>query len=257
MRTQTRPLLFVLLACLCLPAVAAEVRAVVGWGQRVDLGTLVSGVIAEVHVRQGQQVARGDVLVSLDQRGFVSQVNRRGAEVQHAKAMLEEAMRDDERAAELYDRTVLSDFERNQAAIALKAAKAALERARAELVDARLDLERSVIKAPFDGIVLAVEAAPGQSVVSELQSRPLVTLGDVQRLRARGLVDSAQAGALQPGMPLKASVRGATIDARVGHVGYEPVTKDGEDQLYELFVDLDAAPGSVRIGQTVVLELEP
>lgn len=246
----------VLLICMWLPASAADVTAVVAWGQRVELGTLVSGVINEVHVQPGQEVASGDALVSLDRRGFVSQVDRRNAEFQYAKAMYEEAQRDDERAAELYDRTVLSDFERNQAAIALKAAYAAVGRARAQLVDAQLDLERSVIKAPFDGMVLTVDAAPGQSIVSELQSRPLVTVGDVRRLRARALVGGAQASVLQAAMPLRASLRGVEISARVAHIGFEPVAAADGERYYELFADLVAEPGSLRIGDSITLHLE-
>ena len=119
-------------------SLAADLPAVVGWLQRVELGTLVSGVVSEVHVRPGQQVRRGDKLLSLDSRGFASQVSRRTAEHQYAQAALKEAQREDERAIELYDRTVLSDFERNQALVALKAARAVAERARAALAGTKL-----------------------------------------------------------------------------------------------------------------------
>ena len=68
------------LACAATPiAIAADVPAVVGWAQRVELGMLVSGVVAEVHVRPGQSVKKGDELISLDQRGFKSQAGRRSA----------------------------------------------------------------------------------------------------------------------------------------------------------------------------------
>ena len=236
---------------------AADIPAVVGWAQRVELGTLVSGVVSEVHVRPGQQVSKGDKLLSLDRRGFASQLNRRAAEHRHAQAVLEEARREDERAVELYDRTVLSDFERNQALVALKAADAAAQRARAALVEARLDLERSEIQAPFDAAVLAINASPGQSVVSELQSQPLVIVADTRNLRARALIDAAQAGGLQPGDPIEATLRGATVQAGVAYIGFEPVSQDGQGVRYELFVDLLAEPDRpLRVGETVILHLE-
>ncbi len=246
----------VLLWPLAAKTLAADIPAVVGWAQRVELGTLVSGVVSEVHVRPGQQVSEGDRLLSLDKRGFSSQVSRRAAEHRHAQAVLEEAQREDERAIELYDRTVLSDFERNQALVALKGARAAAERARAALVAARLDLERSVIQAPFDGAVLAVNAARGQSVVSELQSQPLVVVADTRRLRARALVDAAQADRLKPGGSLDATLRGASVKAAVGHLGFEPVSKGDQGTRYELFVDLVADPERpLRVGETVILHL--
>jgi multidrug efflux system membrane fusion protein len=252
-----RLLVLVLALWLGQPVAAGELQGVVAWGQRVELGMLVSGVIETVHVEVGQQVSKNAPLVSLDRRGFASQVDRRNAEYQHAQALLEEAERDDMRAAELYDRTVLSDYERNQAAIALKAARAAVGRARAELVDARLALERSVIKAPFDGVVLSVDAAPGQSIVSELQSRPLVVLGDAARLRVRAQVDAEQAGTLEPGMTLQAVVRGQSLVARVAHIGLEPLpgATDGR-QNYALLADLEAAPGQVRVGESITLSWE-
>lgn len=252
------------LATICLlaahlapPVFAADVPAVVDWSQRVELGTRVSGVVTEVLVRPGQSVRKGDPMLALDKRGFATQVSRRVAEHRHAKSRLIEAQREDERAQELYDRTVLSDFDRNQATVALQAEQAATERARAALVEARLDLEHSVVRAPFDGIVLAVNAAPGQSVISELQSQPLVTVADDRHLRARGQVDAAQAAQLQPDMPLSATLRGQTLQAKVIYVGYEPVAQSGQGPRYELVADVQQDDTrKLRIGETVILHLE-
>lgn len=246
-----------LVLCAATPAGAADVEAVVGWSQRVDLGPLVSGVVREVHVSPGQVVNKGDKLVSLDDRSFSSQVSRRVAEHRHAQAVLEEAEREDARAVEMYDRTVLSDFERNQALIALQAARAAAERARAALLEARLDLERSVVRAPFDGVVLAVNAAAGQSVVSELQSQPLVTVADNRSYWARAQVDAAQAGQFEPGRPLSATVRGQALQASVSYVGFEPVAQSGQGPRYELVAEIVVeGQQSLRVGETVILHLE-
>lgn len=243
--------------CAATLAQAADVPALIGWSQRVELGTLVSGIVAKVHVQPGQTVTQGDELISLDDRGFRSEVQRRLAEYGHAQAVLEEAQREDERAIELYDRTVLSDFERNQALIALQAARAAAERTRAVLLEARLNLERSAVRAPFDGLVLAVNAAPGQTVVSDLQSQPLVTVADNALLRARAQVDAAQAARLQTGQALRAMSRGRALEAAVSFVGLEPVGMAGEAPRYELVVDIVTDEQTeLRIGETVTLDLE-
>ncbi len=236
---------------------AEDVAAVVSWSQRVELGTPVSGVVRDVNVRPGQLVKRGEKLLALDDRGYRSEVSRRLAAHRHAVAMLEEAQREDERAIELYDRTVLSDFERNQALIALQAARSVAEAARAALVQARLDLEHSAVVAPFDGLVLAVDAAPGQSVVSELQSAALVTMADNRVYRARGQVDGAQANRLNAGTALRATVRGQDLSASVSHVGYEPVAQTGQGPRYELVAEIEPSEGQLlRVGETVILHLE-
>ena len=253
---------FFMLACLSVTgmsgaALAADVSAVVSWAQKVELGTLVSGMVSEVHVRPGQTVARGDKLISLDNRGFNAQVNRRLAGYQHAKAAFEEAKREDERAVELYDRTVLSDFERNQALIGLHAARATAEAARADLTEARLDLERSVVRAPFDGLVLSVGAAPGQTIVSEWQSQPLVTLADNRVYHAHAQIDASRAGRLAPGSELRATLRGEAVQAAVAYVGFEPVGRSEQGPLYELVAEIIVDDGQpLRVGETLILHLE-
>lgn len=235
-------------------ALAEDVTAVIGWSQRVELGPLVSGVVAEVHVAPGQRVDQGARLVTLDRRDFASRVARREAERRHAQALLEEAQREDERAAELYDRTLLSDHERNQALIGLEAARAGAEAARTALAHARLDLERSEIRAPFAAVVLAVSAVPGQSVVSQLQSQPLVTLAERDLYLAQAEVDAAQAARLLPGSELRATVRGRAVQARVRQVGLEPVAPGPR---YALVAELAAATDmTLRAGESIVLHLD-
>lgn len=241
---------------LAVTANAAELQAVTGWVQRVELGPLVSGVVSEVHVRPGDRVDKGARLVTLDRRDFTSRVSRREAERRHAEMLLEEAQREDERAAELYDRTLLSDHERNQASIALEAARAAAETARAALSRARLDLERSQVRAPFDALVLAVAAVPGQSVVSELQSQPLVTLADGSALVARAAVDAAQAAELAPGQALRATLRGQPVEVRVRELGLEPLGGQAEPPRYALVVELPADVGTPRAGERLLLHLD-
>jgi multidrug efflux system membrane fusion protein len=254
------PGLRIWLAAVCLltaAAVQAEktLSGVVGWSQRVELGTLVSGVIREVRVRPGQVVSAGDLLVQLDDRGLRSQLRRTEAEYRHARALLDEAEREDERAAELYDRTVLSDFERNQAAIALEAARARLAQADASRVAARLDLERSTVAAPFDGVVLAVDAAPGQHVVSGLQVLPLVTLGGNRPLVVRAQVDAALAAELAVGQAARVAFRGDEVGGVVSHVGLEPLPASDGAVRYSLWVEVTDTTG-LRVGDTVDVVLE-
>lgn len=234
-----------------------DIPAVLAWSQKVELGTLVSGVVSEVHVRPGQKVVKGDKLISLDGRGFSAQVSRRQAAYEHAKAALEEAEREDERAIELYDRTVLSDFERNQALIGLHSARASAEAARADLTEAQLDLERSVLLAPFDGLVLLVGVSPGQTIVSEWQSQPLVTLANNRVYHAHAQIDAARAGRLEPGDGIRATLRGETVQASVAYIGFEPVGQSKQGRLYELVAEIVAGEGEpLRVGETVTLHLE-
>ena len=111
---------------------------------------------------------------------------------------------------------------------------------RAVLLEARLDLERSVVRAPFDGLVLAVLVAPGQAVVNRLRAQPLVVLADDRRLRALGEVDAEQAARLRPGQAAQVELAGEWLPGELMLVGREPL-----EQGYRLEVGFEA-PASVN-----------
>ena len=109
---QSRYLLLLSLALMAsVNLQAAEVNAVLDWSDKRSLGTLVSGKVEHVHVRPGMQVKAGDVLVELDQRAINLRQTKARAQVEHARLQKEEALREQERAVELFDRTVLSVYE--------------------------------------------------------------------------------------------------------------------------------------------------
>ncbi|RMG59463.1 MAG: efflux RND transporter periplasmic adaptor subunit [Gammaproteobacteria bacterium] len=175
----------------CMPVSAGEFPALVDWGRRVTLGTLESGVVAEVMVTEGQRVKKGALLLRLDQRRFEADLAAAQAAYRHAEALLAEAQQEFDRAQELYDRTVLSEHERTVAVIGLRKAQAAKEKARADLVRARLALEHSELHAPFDGVVQRVMAVPGQPVNARMKLPSLLMLADTHWLEVRAQASPA------------------------------------------------------------------
>lgn len=148
--------------------------------RELRLGTLVSGVVDEVRVREGQQVRAGDVLVILDQREFKARLARARAVSARASALLAEAQREEERALELYDRGLLSDHELQKAQIGRLEAEARRAESMVEETGARLNLERTTVKAPFDGRIVEVNTWKGQPVRNALNIQTMIVLG-VQR----------------------------------------------------------------------------
>jgi len=224
------------MACLFSGAMhAGELPGTLAWGERLSMGMLVSGLVSEVPVRPGQRVKKGDLLVGLDARGFRAELNSVRAESSRAQALLEEAQREDERAAELYDRTLLSEHERTVATIGLREAQAAAARARANVVDARLDVERSRLLAPFDGLVLAVHAAPGQPVISTFETTPLVELAGDSRMVLLASADMGTARAVAAAETV-IDVAGRQIRADSVEIGFEPVGSEQARPRYALKV---------------------
>ena len=106
------------------------------------------------------------MLLRLDSRGFQAAVDGAEARLDRARPTLQEARREVERAQELYDLGVLSDHELQLTRIALSQADAEYRLGEAGLTQARLDLEYSALRAPFDGLVLETHVAAGETVVT-------------------------------------------------------------------------------------------
>lgn len=205
------------------PVVAAEVAATVEWARRVALSTPVSGVVEAVPVQTGDAVEQGDVLVRLDPRPLEAAVRRARARVDRTRPARDEAKRELERSQQLYERTLLSKHDLQLAEIEYAAADAEHREAQAALDQARLDLEYSVVRAPFAGYVLERSAEVGQTVVTRLEARPLVTLAERGRLMARAEVAESAAAGLERDDEVAVMVDGRRYPGRVRSVGMEPV----------------------------------
>lgn len=233
------------LASVAQGVLALDLDGRLAWDQRVELGTLVSGVVTQVPVQAGQQVARGGTLVKLDQRGFQAAVNGARATLARAQSNLDEARREDQRAQELYDRTLLSDHERQVAQIALVDAQSSAAEAKAALMKAQLALEHSHLKAPFNARVLAVNVAPGQAVVSRLQSEPLVVVAASDAMLAEAEISAAQLDALAPGQPAQVGLADKWLDGVIDDIGQEPVRQQGAEAVYRIRVRFTPPAGGV------------
>ncbi len=200
---------------------AGELVGVLDWNRQVTLGVLEPGVIQSVRVAPGQRVRRGELLLALDRQAQQAALAAARARLQLAQARLEEAQREFERAEDLYERTVLSEHERVVAHLGLLEAKAAVADAEAEQARAARALAHSVLKAPFDGLVVQVDARAGQAVNGSLAVPELLVLADDQRLRVRLWVDAATLDALQAAQALRVELAGRRLPVRDIVVGFE------------------------------------
>ncbi len=235
---------------------AKDVQAVLDWRQRVELGTLVDGVVNKVNVTVGQHVNRGTLLVELDQREIQARLAWAEARAAAAKLQHDEARRELDRALDLYDRTLISDHERKQAEVDAAKADALVLMAEAELTHIRLKREYSRIKAPFDGVVIGIDIHQGQALVNQLQSLPVVTLVDSSRMKAVVQVSVDAANELKIGGAVKVGVRGEWIDGEISSIGLEPqANSDGSGYRMEvLFTPQELM--QLRAGEPVVVRID-
>jgi membrane fusion protein (multidrug efflux system) len=125
---------------------------------------LVGGPVREVLVDDTKHVKRGDVLVRLDDTDAKITVARTVAQLAAAQADLEKAQTDLGRRAALAKSGSVSGDEITVARNAMSIAGANLRVAQAADEQARIDLERTVIRAPIDGVVSRRQVQVGQRV---------------------------------------------------------------------------------------------
>lgn len=211
------------------PANAGEWDGAILWGNKAPLGTPVSGVVTVVNVAAGDFVKRGSVLLKLDDRQQQADVLAQRAELKRAGNESDEAARELERTQELYDRTLLADHDLEVAVIHRDAAVAKYQTTKSRLVRAEMDLEYTVLKAPFDAWVLSRDVAVGQVIVSRLQSTPLFELVQAGFMLARISVPAEKISSMHKKKKASIYVAGKKYSGQISHVALEPV-KPGSDE---------------------------
>ncbi|MDP2823149.1 MAG: efflux RND transporter periplasmic adaptor subunit [Sulfuritalea sp.] len=206
----------------------------------VQVGSQVSGQIKEILVDFNSPVKSGQLIARLDPETYQHRVRQaeadvdaaragqgvQQAEVARARANLSNAQRDYERKKTLVEKNFISPAERDTAQNTLDAARASLASAEAQvrngdavvrqreaqLAAARVDLQRTSITAPVDGIVVKRSIEPGQTVAASLQAPELFVIArNLSDMQVETSIDEADVGRVRVGQ--KASF---TVDAFAG-----------------------------------------
>jgi RND family efflux transporter MFP subunit len=226
---------FVILALFPLTLWAADIQATLQWSQRVELSSPVSGVVQAVNVEVGDLVKKGQVLLTLDSTAYQAGVAGSQSEITRLNAEAEEAKRDLVRVQELYQRTVVSTTDLDQAKLRLVKSQSMLAEARARLRQNQKALDDTSLRAPFDAVVVIRQAEPGQSVAAGLQPQMLLTLARSGEMIARVLLSSPQMDKLKTGQTLTVGVAGINHTGKIKTLGLEPI-KIKEEWLYPVDV---------------------
>lgn len=237
-------------------AQAAELPAVLQWSQRVELSPPVSGVVEKVNVAPGQRVAKGQVLLQLDDRAYAARAEEAAAAVARQQDEAVEAERDLKRVQELYDRTVISTTELDQAKLRQAKASALLKEAQARHRLATKNRADSVLRAPFDALVVARLVEPGQAVAAGLQPQALLVLAKAGEMIARAQVTEEQLVNLKTGQEVNVSVGQLHFRGTIKSTGLEPAARDKNGApLYALEVLFAPGESVLRAGSQASLSL--
>ena len=187
----------------------------------VDVGSQISGQVTKILVDFNDEVHAGQVLAVIDPQTYQSRVAQSQADiaageasVRQAEANLANVQADYNRkktlvAQGIYAPSVLDQstaaFKAGQAAVA--AARARVNQSRATLKTQQVDLGRTTITSPIDGIVVDRKVQPGQTVAANFQAPVLFTIAqDLSKVQVKISVDEADVGQLQEGQTVRFTV---------------------------------------------------
>jgi HlyD family secretion protein len=149
----------------------------------------------------------------------------------------------------------------------LAVARSQVDAARQLVEQARVELDRLVVRAPIAGQILKVDVRPGEYVGTP-PGQPLIVLGDVSRLHVRVDVDEQDLPRFAPGMSGQGFVRGdALTPLALSFVRVEPFTEPkrsltgaGDERIdtrvLQVIYAIDAMPRTVYVGQQIDVYLD-
>ena len=133
----------------------------------VEIRSQVTGLLKERFYTEGRDVKQGDKLYQIDPIPFQAAAHSAEANVDQAKARLVQAAQNRDRLEPLLKENAVSRKDVDDAVAEDLAAKAALNRAKADLVKAKFDLDNTLIVAPIDGRVERSRVHEGRLITAQ------------------------------------------------------------------------------------------
>lgn len=219
----------------------------------VQVGTQVSGIIAELYADYNSVVKKGDIIAKLDDTFLKAQVAEADANLYKAKVTLKEAERNYNRSKELFSQGFISEAELNQAEATYESAKATVRQMEATLERARTNLQYATIRAPIDGIVISRNVDRGQTVAASLQAPTLFTIAqDLKQMSLEASIDEADIGKIKEDQFATFTVDSFPEErfiGRVSQIRLEPVTVQNV-VTYTVIIDVPNPELKLKPGMT-------
>ena len=252
----------------------------------VKVGSQISGTVGELHVDFSSIVKRGQILARIEASSFETRVREEEAGVaiaeanlllqqaigDRAQANLHKAELDLQRAEALITKgaTAQSNVDAARAAQLSAAADVAIAKAqvlnaqatlaqhKATLDSARIDLERTFIRSPIDGVVIERAVETGQTVAASLSAPKLFTLAeDLSHVQILAQVDEADIGQVARGNAVTFKVDAYpedTFEGSLEQIRLAPVSLQNV-VTYTVVIAADNPSGRLLPGMTASVEI--
>ena len=233
----------------------------------VNIGTQISGIIAEIYVDYNSKVDKGQLLALVDPQTFEATVDQKQAALDIAKAELEVTKNDIIYYKKHLDRTKklnrskystdkeLESAQRDYSnAVAQKALKEAeIKQAEAALKQAQIDLEYTRIISSVDGVVISREVEVGQTVAASFNTPTLFNVAeDLTKMQIEASVVEADIAKVKEEQKVEFMVDSfpdEVFEGVVTQVRNNPITTSNV-VTYEVIISIDNKDLRLKPGMT-------
>lgn len=224
----------------------------------VNVGTQVSGTVKKLYVDYNSKVARGQILLELDDALLAAQKKQSHANVQSAMASLELATANEARTRSLLAQEYVSRQELDTAVQAKKAAEAQLQLAHATVEKDQANLDYSVIRSPVAGVVVDRTVDVGQTVAASLQTPTLFKIAqDLSKMQIDANFAEADIGNIRVGQAVRFTVdafAGRNFIGEVKLIRINPITQQNV-VTYDVVINVDNPEQILLPGMTAYVSI--
>ncbi len=210
---------------------------------KINVTPDIGGKIAKIHVEEGDRVQKGQLLAELDTRAVRLQLDQAQAALAVAEANYNDAQKNMERMERLKKEDAASDQQYEKVKLAYEAADAQLKQAGAAVNLARYNLDVSLMKAPFSGVVASKNAEVGE-VINPMMggfspTSGVLTLMDFSRVKIE--IDATQQDIVRIKKGQPAQLRVTAMPDRIfqGRVSMVNITADPVSKKFKVEVTVD------------------
>jgi HlyD family secretion protein len=221
--------------------------------RNVEVGSQISGTLLDVKVDFNDRVKMGQVLAQIDPATYERALGQADAELANSAAALELAQLNFNRNKELFGGKLISKLEFDESKASLSQAEANVKMRQANVERAKVDLSRTTIYAPIDGVVITRRIEVGQTVAASLNTPTLfVIANDLAKMRIEAAVSEADVGGVTEGQAVDFTVDAFPTRKFQGTVQQVRFAANTNQNVvtYTTIVEVDNADLRLRPGMT-------
>lgn len=203
--------------------------------QDVKLSSLVAGRINSLNVAEGDRVHKGELLATIDSHTYDDQLRQAQAALSQAQATLQNARQNLTRNQTLFQRGIVAGKDLQDAQLQVTVAEAAQHQAETTEETTQLQVSRTQISSPLNGVVAKRFVSVGEQV-DGTGAQPIIEVADINEVELSGNLPAAYIGKIHVGEAIPAtsdSSPGKTFNGRIIAISpaVDPATNVGSIRI--------------------------